>query len=294
MIEHYHPQHILPSEWRIKYAGQHFYRYGFSPIINGCTHRPKIYHPVLVSVVISALLIKFIYSVVTPIKTTEFHLYMGDFGYFMGMKFHINIIASILFCLALLSLFLHYYEYLCGKGQTYMKIFLMMSGQITPESIGITDENLIRDILMKTRIAFKCNDFFRLSVYFVGFMANFTSYLLKDSSLKTVIIAFLHSSIASLGAQYVINILCTQISYFYLICYYLKLKQREVNNYLRKVIENKERIKIFNSNQMIAKLNKIYEEIKECDSVFWSKFLALVWALFTGDTAFMIYVVSFS
>ena len=44
---------------------------------------------------------------------------------------------------------------------------------------------------------------------------------------------------------------------------------------------------------MIEKLNKIYEEIKECDSVFWSKFLALVWILFTLDIALVIFVVLF-
>ena len=38
-------------------------------------------------------------------------------------------------------------------------------------------------------------------------------------------------------------------------------------------MENK--TKIFNSNQMIAKLYKIYEEIKECDSNFCSLFLAI-------------------
>ena len=99
-IGRFHPQHILPVEWRIKYAGQHFYRYGFSPIMNGCTNRPKIYHPVLVSIVISALLIKHIYSTVTPTKTFEFHLYVGDYGYFMGMKFHVNMTAGLMFCLA--------------------------------------------------------------------------------------------------------------------------------------------------------------------------------------------------
>ena len=77
----------------------------------------------------------------------------------------------------------------------------------------------------------------------------------------------------------------SQLFYFYIICYYLKLKQREVNNYLRKIIENKERIKIYNSNEMIAKLNIIYEKIKEYDSQFWSKFLALIWICCTIDIA---------
>ena len=175
-----------------------------------------------------------------------------------------------------------------------MKVFFMMSGQMTPHSIGLTDEKSIKDILMKTRFAFKCSHLFRYSVFLMGFMATFASYLLLELSLKTVIIGCLHSIIFSLGAQYLINIMCTQITYFYIICYYLKLKQREVNNYLRKVIKNKKRFKIFNSNQMIVKLNKIYEEIKECDSIFWSKFLALVWVLFTSAEALIIFIFSFS
>ena len=137
------PKKCIPQSWRIPSSGQHFYRYGFSPVMNGCTNRQKIFHPVLVSIVISALLIRFIFSLVTPIKTPEFHLYVGDYGYFLGMKFHINMTAGLIICLALLSLFLHYYEYLCGRGQPYMKVFLMMSGQITPNSIGIIDEKSI-------------------------------------------------------------------------------------------------------------------------------------------------------
>ena len=63
---------------------------------------------------------------------------------------------------------------------------------------------------------------------------------------------------------------------------------------MRKVIENKERIKIFNSNQMIAKLNKIYEEIKEFDSHYWSKFLAVVWILCTLTVAFLVFLFAFN
>ena len=81
----------------------------------------------------------------------------------------------------------------------------------------------------------------------------------------------------TLGLHYIYYIICSQLLHFYIICYYLKLKQREVNNYLRKVIKNKERIKIYNSNKIIEKLHKIYNEINKYDSYFWSKFLAIVW-----------------
>ena len=47
------------------------------------------------------------------------------------MKYHLNMSVVLIFSLGQLSLFLHYYEYLCDRGQPYMKVFLMMSGQIT-------------------------------------------------------------------------------------------------------------------------------------------------------------------
>ena len=208
-------------------------------------------------------------------KTSDFHLYIGDYAYFMGMKFHLNMAISLFFSITVLSHIIHYYNYLCCRGEPYMKVFFMMSGQTTPHSIGLYDERGVKDILKKSRIAFKLLELIRLSVVVLAFLISFSSFLLKVSSLNTVLIALLHSSIKSLTAHYVSNIICSQISYFYIICYYLKLKQREVNNYLRKVIKNKERIKIFYSNQ-IVKFNKIYEEIKQCDSIFWSKFLAPV------------------
>ena len=63
---------------------------------------------------------------------------------------------------------------------------------------------------------------------------------------------------------------------------------------MRKVIKNKNRFKIYNSNQMIEKLNKIYEEIKECDSHFWSKFLAVIWLFCTSTLAFAAFTFAFN
>ena len=150
-----------------------------------------------------------------------------------------------------------------------MNFFNMMSGQITPHSIGLTDETSIKVILKKTK------SLLRFSAPLCAFMVSILSFLLKDSSLETIILWVIHSLIFTLVARYTYSVIGTQIFYFHIICYYLKLKQREVNNYLRKVIKNKERITILNSNQMIAKFNKIYKEIKECDSHFWSKFLSI-------------------
>ena len=81
--------------------------------------------------------------------------------------------------------------------------------------------------------------------------------------------------------------------YYLIICYYLKLKQREVNNYLKKITENKHKFRVFNSNQMIAKLTQIYGEIKEYDSSYWSKFLAITWICFSGLLSTIIFLFLF-
>ena len=237
---------------------------------------------------------KCLYSSLTTLKTNEFHLFIGDFAHFIDMGFHMNMSLFFSFGMEVLLQLIQYYEYLRGRGQSYMNIFNMMSGQITPNSIGLTDETSIKVILKKTRLSFKFIDLMRFLTPLSCFILSISSFLHKVSSLEAIFLAFTHSLIAALVTLYIYSGIGSQMFYFYIICYYLKLKQREVNNYLRKVIKNKKRIKIFNSNQMIAKFNKIYEEIKECDSHFWSKFLALVWILCSSTVAILVFLLAFN
>ena len=264
------PKKCIPQSWRIPSSGHHFYRFGFSQYRNGCTDRSKLYHPLLVFIVSSLFILKCLYSALTPSKTTNFYLLIGDWGHFMDMRFHLNMVLFFGLEIGHLSLIIQYYEYIRRRGQPYMNVFNMMSGQITPHSIGLSNENIIKNILKKTRICFKLINLFVFSVPIAAFIISISSFLIKGFSLNTLFFGLIHSLTCSLVSLYMYSGITSQLVYFYIICYYLKLKQREVNNYLRKVIENKERIKIFNSNKMIEKLNKIYEEIKECDSHFWS------------------------
>ena len=288
------PKKCIPQSWRIPSSGQHFYKFGFSQYKNGCTDRSKLYHPLLVFLLALIYILKCIYCSLTPSKTNDFHLLIGDFGHFLDMGFHMNMGIFLAFGVGVLSQLIHYYEYVCRKGEPYMNVFNMMSGQITPHSIGLTDETSINVILKKTRLSFKLIDLIRFLTALSSFIISISSFLLKVSSLETIFLAFTQSFIFTLVTLYIYSGIGSQMFYFYIICYYLKLKQREVNNYLRKVIENKERIKILNSNQMIDKFNKIYEEIKECDSHFWSKFLAINWILCTSTLAYVVILFAFS
>src|ERR1700761_3459283 len=111
------PKKCIPQSWRIPSSGQHFYRFGFSQYRNGCTDRPKLYHPLLVFILLFITNLRFMYSAVIPPQTPDFHLIIGDYCYFIGMQFHMNLMITLFFWIAIISQIIHYYEYLYGRGQ---------------------------------------------------------------------------------------------------------------------------------------------------------------------------------
>ena len=157
------PKKCIPQSWRIPSSGHHFYRFGFSQYRNGCTDRSKVYHPLLIFILTSLYIMRIPYSALTPPKTPEFHLLIGDWGYFIDMQFHLNMMLFFGLGVGYISLIIQYYEYIRRRGQPYMNVFNMMSGQITPHSIGLDNENTIKEILKKIKICFKLIDLNRKS-----------------------------------------------------------------------------------------------------------------------------------
>ena len=105
IIKELDPNECLPEDMRIPSAGQHFYRSGFSLYNYGVTERKAIFHPILVFIVQMIYLVKFCWSMMTPVdyKSRHFHLLIGDFGYFMGFKYHLNATTFLLFLVPVVS-----------------------------------------------------------------------------------------------------------------------------------------------------------------------------------------------
>jgi hypothetical protein len=78
-----------------------------------------------------------------------------------------------------------------------------------------------------------------------------------------------------------------QISYFYLICHYLKLKLKRVNKEIKFRIKSK--ITYNNSKEIIDSLTSIYLEIDDYNRNYWSKYLLFVWVLLGSNISFMLY-----
>jgi hypothetical protein len=71
-------------------------------------------------------------------------------------------------------------------------------------------------------------------------------------------------------------IILSQMTYFYIICLYLKLKLRNANNSIRKCFEKKYNITNYRMKNILISLNSIILEINTYNTDFWSKYLMIV------------------
>ena len=211
-VNKFNPNERLPTDWIIPSSGQHFYRFGFSQYRNGCTDRPKLYHSLLVFIIPFVYNLRCLYSALTHPKSDDFHLLIGDWGHFIDMQFHMNLTIFLALSIAIFSQIIHYFEFFNGRGQPYMKIFNMMSGQITPHSIGLIEEKTLKAILKRTRICFKIYDSSRVPNIIAAIVISFPSFLIKDISLKTILFGCIHSVNFTLVIHYTLNVILCSIN----------------------------------------------------------------------------------
>jgi hypothetical protein len=73
-----------------------------------------------------------------------------------------------------------------------------------------------------------------------------------------------------------LNINLSQMTYFYIICLYLKLKLRNANNSIRTGFQKKYKITNHRMKNILKSLDSIISEINTYNNDFWSKYLMFV------------------
>jgi hypothetical protein len=72
------------------------------------------------------------------------------------------------------------------------------------------------------------------------------------------------------------NITLSQMTYFYIICLYLKLKLRNINNSITKSFDRKFKMTNNKMKNILKSLDSIISEINIHNNDFWSKYLMIV------------------
>jgi hypothetical protein len=100
--------------------------------------------------------------------------------------------------------------------------------------------------------------------------------LIINSSPSLYLIEFLWTLLFTVFGYHSFNINLSQMTYFYIICLYLKLKLRNVNNSIEKSFDRKYKMTNYKIKNILKSLDSIISEINTHNNDFWSKYLMIV------------------
>ena len=291
----YKPDRLLQNDLVIKSADTHFFRVGLCVPTDDCSiKRSFIQKPTFIVAVIMIEICKIIvFSVYKRDISFTFKVYFGDYGELTGLGNFYRLMILSYISTTICSMVIHYCNYKNGVNQTYLLIFKMMAGLVSPKTVGLTDKSQTIWLIRRTRFVFKAalvNNY--LFAPALSFTFAFGGYLLIHSSLFDLILFGLpHSIYFSLLVYLMYEIQSYQLIYFYIICVFLKIKLQSIN---AKLLEKKSKTSIAYIVSQLKAMNSLYKEINEYNSQFWSQYFFLFWLNIGSLISIDLYVIFLS
>jgi hypothetical protein len=259
----------LPPVIAIKGAENHLYRIGLSLFSFGSQKRNRFYNPFFISFIFCVQMLKSITAIL--MKEDKYRLLLiGDFDYFLNGRNFFNATNELL----------HYWKYYKNESPSYLKPFEMISGLVSPKSIGLIDREDINQLLNKSKLMFKVSKFSNIGIVISSIFLSGIP-LIINSSISLILIEIFWVLLFTVDIYFSVNITFSQMTYFYIICLYLKLKLRNANNSIRKSFEKKYKMSNHRMKNILKLLNSIISEINTYNNDFWSKYLMIVLIIFT-------------
>ena len=152
-MEDFNPDLLLPQELTIDSVDEHLYRIGLCLTPNRHnTRRSLIFHPILITIVTIIFTILRIASIFTDNRWLL--LLLGDIGQFFGMRIYMNLAFISLTSFTISSQLIYYYNNNLYIKPTFLTLFHMMSGSVSPQIIGLNDEHQVIKLLSLSRKLF--------------------------------------------------------------------------------------------------------------------------------------------
>ncbi len=284
----------LPQSIAFNSIDNHLYKIGLSLISKNEEKRSRFYNPLLVLSVNTICLIKCIVSLLLSEENEKLLIINGDFAHFFRSKTHLNVAAFQGFLSALIQQLIYYYNNKNDINPTDIKLFDMMSGSLSPKSIGLTNGKEIYKLMKESKLWFsfcRCNN--QVFVPIFALSTNLLPFVLNCSALDTIIFGIPHSLLFAIGLHYICNINLWQLFYFRLICRYIKIKFKESNDFVSKLIVRQKLIKWKKVLKMIQNLDAKYSELDKYNQEFWSKYLLSIWLMAGAVINFSLYSLYF-
>src|SRR5882724_12911957 len=151
-MESFHLDHNLPPELVIDSVENHLYRIGLCLENNNNNKKRSFMNkPIVVFTLLLFHLIKCLTHLYIK-SDSDLFIY---FAVIEEIKVFLNICVIFLMNFLISLIVIWFHNYMNDIKPTFLKVFQMMSGFITPVSIGLTNHKQIIDLIKRTRILFK-------------------------------------------------------------------------------------------------------------------------------------------
>jgi hypothetical protein len=284
----------LPLDIALNSAESHSYRIGLNLFKINDQKRSIFHNPLLVFIINSIAIIKSIISLLMTEDNERISIIIGDFPHFLGLRIHFNLGLSLIYLLVLTSQLIYFYNYMEDIKPTYFKVFEMMSGLISPKSIGLTNKEEIYEMLKVYKILFKiCELNAGKIIPLMGFLLNIIPYAMNCSIVDTILYGIPHSLLCACVSHHGFTIIVWQVVYYYFICRYLKIKLKKSNELISQTLKKSQKTSLLSIERVIYSLDSSYVEIEDYNSNFWSKYLLTIWLIFGSQIVTALYCLLF-
>ncbi len=147
---------------------------------------------------------------------------------------------------------------------------------ISPKSIGLINREDIIELLKRSRLIFKLSRIVAISLSFSGIGLTALTLILNSSSLVLILVEIFQITFYTFNSYFTMNLNLSQMTYFYIICHYFKLKLRNANNSIRKCFEKKYKMTNYKIKNILKSFDSIISEIITYNNDFQSKCLIIV------------------
>ena len=251
-------------------------------------------NPHLISIILGLFIIQNYLLLVIPPEYELTHIILGDWSELLGIGDHLKIATLCWGGFNIAQHMIYYYNFNIGNEPTFMGVFEMMSGMVTPNSIGLSDPQTVFRLMRISRILFS------LTNYIASYQALgpvtllvMLAYAYNTLWWQTLVFGVPNAMFYGVVCYCHFRISLWHLNYFYLMCLYLKFKIQTLNTIIIELISTKRYNYFINMWKIFHSINRVYVEINEYNSSYWSKYLLSVWLLLGSVVIFGLFIVIF-
>lgn len=224
---------LIRSKSRAITTNKYFYQFGllWPDGANLANNQQETQSKRNVAIILVLALNTIRFSICFFIKKTQIAIYFGDFTRFFG-GFHLYILAPCVL-VGILSTYTAIIFYQSRANISWLKVFAMMAGEISPPELGLWDIKLFNQLIKRNYLILSMGAQMIYSFTFSLTILNI--YAVTQFSFYNSIFFGIPWLIVTIPfCYYLSGNIISCFTYFYIVCFYVKLRAQQVSQVIQK------------------------------------------------------------